>query len=257
MLNIVRAGPVAGVDAHRASSLRTQNLRWYLERSLEDRLRSLVAQPESSSLAAVVDELRRSARSPSPTAAVAVDRFATKAPYLGWEADPHTLALASLELPLKGPVAAIQSGEYGVGHGDAHATIYRSCLDALGFDLDDALDRSPAEAFAFANAAWLFGADPRLRGAAVGQLCMLEMDSVAPCAAAIEEWDRLGLPVAGRRWYDVHVLADEEHDRVVREQLIPTLEQRTPGLVDDATWGAAVTQALLGLLDAAVLRRTR
>ncbi len=85
---------------------------------------------------------------------------------------------------------------------------------------------------------------------------MLEMDSVEPCSGAVRDWDRFGLPAAARRWYDVHVLADEEHDGVVRNELIPALEHHTPGLVTAAAWGAAVTDELLGLLDAEVLRRT-
>ena len=248
MLQVTEAAGFHDVDDRVGGSLRVRDLRWYLQREFEHDLRRLVAAPRTGDLASFIDGLRHDVAvddaSPS-TPTIEVARLVAKAPYLAWEADPHTLALARVEAPLKQAMADIQAGEYGVGFGDTHATIYRNCLSELGIGVNEALDRAPSEAFAFANAAWLFGSDRRLRGAALGQLCMLEMDSVSPCARAIAAWDHHGLPAAARRWYDVHVLADEEHDQVIRGQLIPTLHASTPDLVADAAWGAAVTNELL------------
>lgn len=257
ILNVVRAGDFEGVDRHCVGSLRVQNFRWYLERAYEDRLRNLTPQPPAGPLPWLIDDLRSDGSRPAPDVEVAKQRFVTKAPYLAWEADPHTLTLAAVEFPLKQPLADIQSGEYGVGHGDTHAVIYRNCLAALDVSLVEALESAPAEAYAYANSAWLFGADRRLRGASLGQLCLLEMDSVEPCARAVDDWDRFDLPVEARRWYDVHVMADAVHDQVIRQQLIPAIERETPHLLDDAAWGAMVTAELLKLLDAAVLARRR
>lgn len=256
MLNAAQVAVIDGVDAHDASSLRARNLRWYLSRDFEARLRSLVPQPAEQPLRAVIDERRGLARRPSETPEVARDRFLGKAPYLAWEADPHTFALATIESTLKRPLAEIQAGEYGVGHGDTHATIFRSCVGELGLTLHEVLECAPSEAYAFANSAWLFGGDHRLRGAAIGQLCMLEMDSVEPCRAAAVEWDRLALPSAGRRWYDVHVLADADHAKIARDELIPAVEERAPHLLADACWGAAVTAELMTLVDVAVRSRS-
>lgn len=257
MLQVTEVAGFDGVDDRVGGSLRVNDLRWYLRREFEGCLRELVPEPTTEDLAAFIDDLRLDAgASPIESSEVEVARLIAKSPYLAWEADPHTLALARVETSLKGAMADIQAGEYGVGFGDTHATIYRRCLDALGISLAEALDRAPAEAFAFANSAWLFGSDRRLRGAAIGQLCMLEMDSVSPCARAIAAWDHHELPAAARRWYDVHVLADEEHDQVIRGQLIPTLQTTTPDLVADAAWGAAVTNELLRQVGDAVMAAT-
>lgn len=177
-------------------------------------------------------------------ATAVTDVFVAKAPYTGFEADPHTLALARLEAPLKPIVAEIQAGEYGVGHDQTHAEIYRSCLAALGLSYTDAIEAAPTASFAFSNAAWMFGRETRWRGAAVGQLCLLELDSVEPCRAQLAAWDSCGLPTEARRWYAVHVLADAEHERMIRDHLVPALRTRTPWLVPDAAFGVDVTWML-------------
>ena len=232
----------------RARALPLRLLHLSLERSFEEELqRTVAAVDDGVDLQAYLDELLRSpaidvAASAAEHGAHAVrDVFTSKAPYLGFEADPHTLALARIEAPLKPVVAEIQSGEYGVGHEQTHAQIYRSCLTALGLSYAEAVDAAPTASFAFANLAWLFGRSVRWRGAALGQLCLLELDSVQPCRAQVEVWDTAGLPASARRWYDVHVLADAEHEKIIRGQLVPAIGECTPWLVADAAFGASAT----------------
>lgn len=169
------------------------------------------------------------------------DLLVAKAPYLGFEADPHTLTLAALEPPLQHVVAEIQAGEYGVGFDRTHSQIYRGCLDALGVSYTEAIDAAPTAAFADANLTWLLAHDRRRRGASIGQLCLFELDSVKPCRRYVEAWNEAGLPEGGRRWYDVHVMADAEHEEIIRTRLIAAIERETPWLVDDAAFGAEAT----------------
>ena len=254
-LNLLQVATFEGVDPHRAASLRIRTLHWYLEQAFEDQLRRHVPVRPVADLAAHLDGLIARPGPELPAAAAELERrrLLAKAPYLLWEADPHTLALARVEAPLKPLLVDIQSGEYGLGHADTHAVIYRRCLEVLDVELHDAVATAPACALAFANAAWLFGRDRRMRGAAVGQLALLELDSVEPCRCAKDRWDTAGLPADARRWYDVHALADVEHAAVVREQLVPTLEQETPWLVADAAWGAEVTWILQDAVARAVV----
>lgn len=249
-------------DRVRALPLRVLHL--HLSRSFEEELqRAVPAVDDGVDLGAHIDEL---VRAPSvDTAATAAeagahavqDAFVAKAPYLGFEADPHTLALARLEAPLQAAVAEIQAGEYGVGHAQTHAQIYRRCLTALGLSYGDAVESAPTASLAFANLAWLFGQEVRWRGAAVGQLCLLELDSVEPCRKQIAAWNRHGLPEAGRRWYDVHAVADRVHEQVVRRQLIPALQTQTPWLLPDAAFGAEATWTLQQQVTAELVERWR
>ncbi len=245
MLNVLQVADFVGVEPDRVASLRMRTLHWYLEQTFESQLRRLVAERPVPDLLAHLQELIArpgSTRGSSPQAVRR--RFLAKAPYGGWEADPHTLALARIEDPIKPALVDIQAGEYGMGHASTHAEIYRGCLEVMGTDITEAVAAAPACSLAFANSTWLFGRDRRMRGAAVGQLCLLELDSVGPCVREKGCWDAAELPAAARRWYDIHALADVEHAEVISTQIVPTLEQRTPWLVADAAWGAEVTWVL-------------
>lgn len=244
-LNVLQVADFRGVEPDRVASLRMRTLHWYLEQTLEGQLRRLVAdRPVCDLLSHLHGLIDRPGVTQGSSSQAVRRRFLAKAPYLGWEADPHTLALARIEAPLKPSLVDIQSGEYGLGHASTHAEIYRRCLGELDISLTEAVSSAPACSLAFANAAWLFGRDRRMRGAAVGQLCLLELDSVEPCLREKDCWDAAELPADARRWYDIHALADVEHAKVITEQLVPTLEQQTPWLVADAAWGAEVTWVL-------------
>ncbi len=245
LLDVSQVAPFRGVRPDRVQSLPIRTLHWELEQVFEAELRRLAPTAVPIDLLAHLHDLiGRPGSGAGTTPGTVRCRFLGKAPYVGWEADPHTLALARVEAPLKAPLVDIQSGEYGLGRAQTHAQVYRSCLAALGLDAMAAVDRAPAAALAFANAAWLFGRHHHLRGAAVGQLSLLELDSVEPCHQARAAWDAAGLPAEGRRWYDIHALADVEHAAIIGEQVVPTLEAATPWLLADAAWGAEVTWVL-------------
>lgn len=206
LLNVLQVATFRDVDPDRPASLRMRTLHWYLEQSFEDQLRRLVPQRSPVDLLDHLRSLRdRPAAGQGATAAGLRRRLVASTPYRGWEADAHTLALARIEGPLKASVAQLQSARYGLGD----ATTDHASPDELGLELADAVSAAPACSLALANAAWLFGRDRRMRGAALGQLCLLRFDSC-----------------------------------IVTDELIPTLERAAPWLVDDAAWGAEVTSVL-------------
>jgi hypothetical protein len=132
------------------------------------------------------------------------------------EGDHHTFAIPRLRGPGKRSLAMIQAGEYGADGDDRemHATLFARTMRALG--LDDRrhayLDELPATALAVSNLISLFGLNRRWRGALVGHLAAFELTSVEPMGRYSRALERLGASGDARRFYDVHVLADAEHE---------------------------------------------
>lgn len=245
ILNVAQVQAFRGVDPDRPGSLRTRTLHWYLEQTFEDQLRRLVRPRTPDDLLAHLRALLdRSGATRDGAPGAIRRRFLASAPYLAWATDAHTLALARVETALKPGLAAIQAGEHGVGDAGTHADLYRACVDELGHDLADAVSAAPACSLALANAAWLFGRDRRLRGAAVGQVCLQALEAAEFWPADDHRWDPADLPPAARRWYDAHEVADRRHGRIVAEELVPAVERCAPALAGDVAWGAEVTAVL-------------
>jgi hypothetical protein len=135
------------------------------------------------------------------------------------EADAHTLAIPHLRGPSKQSLARIQAGEYGVdepGRRRAHAALFADAMGALGLDARPHayLDELPASALAISTLVSTFGLSRHRRGALVGHLAAFEMTSVEPMRHYATALRRLGAPPAAARFYDVHVVADAEHERL-------------------------------------------
>jgi hypothetical protein len=84
----------------------------------------------------------------------------------------------------------------------------------------------------------MFGLHRRWRGALVGHLAVFEMTSVVPMGRYARALDRLGAPAAARRFYDVHMLADAEHE-VEALDLAELVVHDEPHLRGDVLFGAA------------------
>jgi hypothetical protein len=157
------------------------------------------------------------------------------------EGDHHTFAIPRLRGAGKRSLARIQAGEYGAdGDGrEIHATLFAQTMRALG--LDDRrhayLDRLPASALAVSNLISLFGLNRRWRGALVGHLAAFELTSVEPMGRYSRALDRLGAPSEARRFFDVHVLADAEHE-IWAMEMAQQVAATEPALVDDIVFGA-------------------
>ncbi len=163
------------------------------------------------------------------------------------EADPHTWALPRLDGGAKAALARIQFDEYGAGvERDMHATLFALHLDRLGLDsrYGAHLDLVPGVTLATTNLVSMFGLHRRWRGALVGHLALFEMASVPVMARYSAALSRLGYDSWTRLFYDVHVVADAEHQTVALEELAGGLARQEPALARDIVFGARALAAL-------------
>jgi hypothetical protein len=157
------------------------------------------------------------------------------------EADPHTWGIPRLQGRAKAAMILIQGDEYGWGQHDAmHSVRFADTMRALG--LDDTygayLDSVPGATLATDNLVTMFGLHRRLRGALVGHLATFEMTSVVPMSRYSRALERLGVDAAARRFYDVHVVADAEHEIVARDELVPAFVADEPDQAGNVLFGA-------------------
>jgi hypothetical protein len=163
------------------------------------------------------------------------------------EADPHSFAIARLTGRAKVALVEIQADEYGGGRPDRqHARLYANTMDALGLDSSYGayLDVIPGTTLATVNLMSLFGLHRRLRGAIVGHLALLEMDSTQPNRRYGNALRRLGFGTAATDFYDEHVEADAVHEALAAHDLAGALAADEPDLAPAILFGA---QAMLAL----------
>lgn len=163
------------------------------------------------------------------------------------EADPHTWAIPRLSGRPKSAMVAIQADEYGNGvGGQAHAELFAATLDAL--DLDPAygayLGCLPGTTLATVNLVSHLGLHRRHRAAAVGHLAVFEMTSIVPMSRYSQGLARLGVGPVGRRFYDVHVEADEVHQAIALEDMVRGLVEEQPELGAGVLFGARALMAV-------------
>jgi hypothetical protein len=220
-----------------------------LESIFEGGLRDLAGAPAHDDIRSAVTELIEGDHGPSVSAYMESDgtleqmrEFVVhRSAYQLKEGDPHTFAIPRVGGRAKQLLVEIQAGEYGAdGHErEIHAALFAQTMRALG--LDDRhhayLDTLPASALALPNLISLFGLNRRWRGALIGHLTAFEMTSVTPMGRYSRALDRLGAPVEARRFYDVHVLADAEHE-VLALDMAAALADDEPSLNADIVFGA-------------------
>ena len=163
------------------------------------------------------------------------------------EADPHSWAIARLTGRAKVALVEIQADEYGGGRPERqHARLYAGTMDALGLDsrYGAYLDFIPGTTLATVNLMSLFGLHRRLRGAIVGHLALLEMDSTQPNRRYGNALRRLGFGTDATDFYDEHVEADAVHEALAAHDLAGALAVDEPALAPDILFGA---QAMLAL----------
>ncbi len=161
------------------------------------------------------------------------------------EADPHTWGIPRLHGHAKAAFVTIQADEYGRGvPAEMHSNLFADAMRALDLDASYGayLDRLPAVTLATTNLISMFGLHRRLRGALVGHLASFEMNSVGPMARYSEWLETLGVPAEGRRFYDVHVSADEVHQDIALYDLVGGFLKDEPEQAAEVLFGAwAVT----------------
>lgn len=172
------------------------------------------------------------------------------------EADPHTFGLPRLRGAPKAALVKIQMDEYGEGVlEDVHAELFAHTMIGLGLDPTPFvyINHVPAETLATNALVTLFGKHRRLRGALVGHLALFEMASVPVMTRMAETYGRLGLNSWTRLFFDVHVVADAEHQAVALRDLAGTLAEEEPGIAGDILFGARALAVLEGRLTAHLL----
>ena len=118
-----------------------------------------------------------------------------------------------------------------------------SCIGQIrALGLDDTygayLQLVPGSTLATVNLVSMFGLHRRLRGAAIGHLTVFEMTSVVPMARYSAALERMGFDEHARRFYDVHVIADADHEVVALDRMAAAMERDEPDLASDVLFGA-------------------
>jgi hypothetical protein len=177
-----------------------------------------------------------------------------KSAYQLKEADPHSFAIPRLHGRPKVALVEVQFDEYGSGRPERrHSRLFANTMEALGLDgrYGAYLDVIPGYTLATVNVMSLFGLHRRLRGAIVGHLAVLEMDSTQPNRRYGNGLRRLGFDERATDFFDEHVEADAVHEALAAYDLAGSLAAAEPALAADILFGA---RAML-LLDELAGRR--
>jgi hypothetical protein len=172
------------------------------------------------------------------------------------EADPHTWAIPRVRGRAKAAMVTIQSDEYGEGVTEAmHAELFAATMRAFGLDpaLGAYIDVVPGTTLATDNLVSMFGLHRSWRAACVGHLALFEMTSVGPMSRYAKTLARMGAGPAARRFYDVHVTADEVHQHVALDELVGGLVEQEPARAGEILFGARALAAIEGRFAARLL----
>jgi hypothetical protein len=224
-----------------------------LEEAFERRLRDEVVLPTAGyrdETVLLLDEMIRSSTGPSLSSYLldsgTLDQFREfcvhRSAYQLKEADPHTFAIPRLTGDAKAAMVEIQYDEYGSGDATLmHSVLFADTLTTLGLDpsYGSYLEVLPAVTLATVNLVSYFGLHRRWRGALVGHLAVFEMTSATSMGRYSEALARFGIGVEGRRFFDVHVMADYRHAIIARDQMVAALLTGEPELGADLIFGAA------------------
>lgn len=171
------------------------------------------------------------------------------------ENDPYSWAIPRLAGRPKAAIVEIQADEYGDGvQADIHAELFAMHMERIGLDAAYGTyqDLVPGASLTTVNVVSLFGLQRRWRGALVGHLAGFEMASVPVMARFAEALRREGLDEWTCLFYDVHVVADADHQRIAIDQLVAGLLEQEPELAADVCFGLRSLVAT----EASVTRRT-
>ena len=213
----------AGTDAGWEWDLDLLKFRAELERVFEDRLRDEVVDIKTRfpiEVVSVLEELIRAPSGPSLSAYLlepgTLDQLREfcmhRSAHQLKEADPHTFGIPRLTGEAKAAMVEIRYEEYGSGDAASmHSTLIGNTLNALGLDSSHGsyVEVLPSTTLATVNLVTMFALHRRWRAALVGHLAVFEMTSVEPMGRYSNALARFGIGPKGRRFYDVHVTADE------------------------------------------------
>ncbi len=237
-------------------------LRAELERRFEVELREAVAPEEAHDIPGQLKDMLASADGPSLSRYIETratldqlrELLVHKSAYQLKEADPHSFAIPRLTGRPKVALVEVQFDEYGGGRPERqHARLFAGAMEAIGLDsrYGAYLDAIPGFSLATVNLMSLFGLHRRLRGAVVGHLAALEMDSTQPNRRYGNALRRLGFDESATDFFDEHVEADAVHEALAAHDMAGALAVDEPALAADILFGA---RALLFLDEAFAAR---
>ena len=243
----------AGTDAGWEWDLDLLKFRAELERVFEDRLRDEVLDLRSRLPVDVISVLEELITTPSgPSLSTFLLESGTldqlrefcihRSAYQLKEADPHTFGIPRLTGEAKAAMVEIQYEEYGSGDAASmHSHLFGNTMNALGLDSSCGtyVEVLPGTTLATVNLVSMFALHQRWRAALVGHLAVFEMTSVEPMGRYSAALARHGIGSEGRRFYDVHVTADERHALIARDRMVAGLIRAEPDLGPDLLFGAA------------------
>ncbi len=229
-----------------------------LERVFEDRLRDEVVDPRSRLPVDVISVLEELITAPSgPSLSTFLLESGTldqlrefcihRSAYQLKEADPHTFGIPRLTGEAKAAMVEIQYEEYGSGDASSmHSTLFANTMNALGLDSSygSYVGVLPGTTLSTVNLVSMFALHRRWRAALVGHLAVFEMTSVEPMGRYSNALARFGIGQDGRRFYDVHVTADERHALIARDKMVAGLIRAEPEVSADLLFGAAAVLML-------------
>jgi hypothetical protein len=234
-----------------------------LERAFEGALRSAVPAESPGDVPAQLQAILDAAGGPSLSRYLethaSLEQFREfavhRSAYQLKEADPHSWAIPRLAGRVKVALVEVQFDEYGGGRADRqHAHLFARVMEALGLDARYGayLDAIPGTTLATVNVMSLFGLHRRLRGAIVGHLAALEMDSTLPNRRYGNGLRRLGFGAAATEFFDEHVEADAVHEALAAHDVAGALAEDDPASGPDILFGARA----MVLLDERMAART-
>ena len=248
----------AGTDAGWEWDLDLLKFRAELERVFEDRLRDEVLGLRSRLPVDVISVLEELITTPSgPSLSTFLLESGTldqlrefcihRSAYQLKEADPHTFGIPRLTGEAKAAMVEIQYEEYGSGDASSmHSTLFGNTMNALGLNSSYGfyVGVLPGTTLWTVNLVSMFALHRRWRAALVGHLAVFEMTSVEPMGRYSNALARFGIGLEGRRFYDVHVTADERHALIARDKMVAGLIRAEPELSADLLFGAAAVLML-------------
>ena len=220
-----------------------------LERRFEASLREAIPPEEPADVPAQLRTLLEAAGGPSLSRFIETRASADqlreilvhKSAYQLKEADPHSFAIPRLSGRAKAALVEVQFDEYGGGRAERqHARLFANTMEAVGLDprYGAYLDAIPGYTLATVNLMSMFGLHRRLRGAIVGHLALLEMDSTQPNRRYANGLRRLGFGPEATDFFDEHVEADAVHETLAAHDLAGALAVEDPSVAADILFGA-------------------
>jgi hypothetical protein len=112
------------------------------------------------------------------------------------------------------------------------ATLFSNTMSALGLDASygSYVEVLPGVTLSTVNLVSMFALHRRWRVALMGHLDVFEMTSVEPMRHHSQALERFGVGPEARRFYDVHVTANQRHGEIARDRMVTGLIRTEPEL---------------------------